>query len=323
MISPAADSRDDPDFKRAISRARWSVIQTGLITTGLALFGVYVLANRINDVKVMDLYVLRWIPAGAWIVGTVAGSGYAIASWWNGMRVRGSLLLAVLALQALAYFAAQYVQFESFDPPFVYRDTNEPISFSAYFHYTTLNLTPRNSDEDDSDDAHHLGTWGYAMRGVELSLFSLGAISAAVVLFGQAACPLCHGNTRRRRIATLPDDAAPATMKVLREHAAAGNVRAFAAIVSELQSRPESPLPGGIDVCLYRCTVCGNGLLCAQHDADRRPPTDATPLSRPLMEPFFAADGRPDSGRPAKGTVPPGARRGESAGATSRPSAPP
>src|SRR3954454_6120519 len=103
---------DSPlDVRHFLTRARWSIIQTGLITTGLALFGVYVLANRINDVQVMNLYIFTWIAAGAWIVGTVAGSGYAVASWWNGMRVRGWLLLMVIAIQLLAYFCAHYVQF--------------------------------------------------------------------------------------------------------------------------------------------------------------------------------------------------------------------
>src|SRR2546430_5578271 len=40
--------------------------------------------------------------------------------------------LAVIALQLLAYAAAHYVQFESFD--FVYRDTNEPVSFFSYYN---------------------------------------------------------------------------------------------------------------------------------------------------------------------------------------------
>src|SRR3989442_15651040 len=97
----------------ALTRARWFVIQTGLITTGLALFGVYVLANRINDMHVMTLYYFRWVPVGAIVIGVIASSGYALGAWWSGVRVRGGLLLTILLLQLIAYFAAQYTEFSS------------------------------------------------------------------------------------------------------------------------------------------------------------------------------------------------------------------
>ena len=85
MSTPAPQP---PPAHNALTRARWFVIQTGLITTGLALFGVYVLANRINDMHVMTLYVMRWLPAGPLVIGVIAASGYALGAWWAGVRVR-------------------------------------------------------------------------------------------------------------------------------------------------------------------------------------------------------------------------------------------
>src|SRR5215216_266586 len=89
---------DDPARKAhaAFVRARWFVLQTGLITTGLALFGVYMLANRINDMHVMTLYVLHYLPAGPLLIGVIAASGYALGAWWSGVRVRGGLLATIL-----------------------------------------------------------------------------------------------------------------------------------------------------------------------------------------------------------------------------------
>src|SRR5687768_3394038 len=113
--------------RTALTRARWAVIQTGLITTGLALFGVYVLANRINEEHVMSLYVLRYFPLGPWLVGTIAGIGYGVAAWWMGVPVRRWLLLAILALQFGAYFLAHYVDLQSLG--LIYRDTREPVGF--------------------------------------------------------------------------------------------------------------------------------------------------------------------------------------------------
>ena len=101
------DYASSPEFRAAVSRAQWAVIQTGLITSGLALFGVYVLATRINDLHLMNMYIWGWIPFGPLLVGLIAGSGYILASWWFGVRVGPGMVLTIMLLQigALAFVA--------------------------------------------------------------------------------------------------------------------------------------------------------------------------------------------------------------------------
>src|SRR5262245_61047230 len=105
-------STGEKHVRRALSRARWSVIQTGLITTALTLFGVYVLANRsVEEIYAMDWYARWYLPLGALLVGLFAASGYFIGAHWTGLRVRGWLLIGVVALQLTAYWMAHYAQF--------------------------------------------------------------------------------------------------------------------------------------------------------------------------------------------------------------------
>jgi hypothetical protein len=42
------------DLSHAVRRARWALVQTGLIASGPALFDDYVLSNRINNVELMQ-----------------------------------------------------------------------------------------------------------------------------------------------------------------------------------------------------------------------------------------------------------------------------
>src|SRR3954468_22778085 len=96
----------DDQTRHALSRARWVVIQTGLITTGLVAFGLYVLGSRIEHIHFLYFYVFTWIPLGAITVGALAASGYAMGSWWTGVPIRGSLLATILMLQIGAYVLA-------------------------------------------------------------------------------------------------------------------------------------------------------------------------------------------------------------------------
>src|SRR5438270_4523354 len=89
------------------------VLVAGIVTTVLALLGVWWLDNNTKDVHIMGWYGDYVIPAGAMIVGFAAGSGYGIASYLTGFRIRRGLLLAVLALQLAGYAGAQYLEFRS------------------------------------------------------------------------------------------------------------------------------------------------------------------------------------------------------------------
>ena len=246
-----------PSVHSALIRARWFVIQTGLITTGLALFGVYVLANRINDMHVMTLYVFRWLPAGPIVISVIAASGYALGAWWSGVRVRGGLLLTVILLQLAAYFTAQYTEFSSLS--LRYPDTGEPVGFAAYFHHITMLLM---AYLHENVPVQRSG-WGYLLRGVEAMFFALAGLGSALVLVGQPTCPGCRGMLQRRRLATLSSSAADDALTRLRDLARAGNAMQFQSAVrlyDEGEGAPPADDPP-VDVFLQRCKACGNGYL--------------------------------------------------------------
>jgi hypothetical protein len=244
-----------PKARQSLARSRWAVIQTGLITTGLALFGVYVLANRINEEHVMTLYVLRWIPAGPWIVGTIAGSGYAIASWWLGAPVRGMLYAAVLALQACAYLVGHYTDLQSME--LVYRDTREPVAFRDYFHYATINLG-HNVTAEPIDDAKATRI-GYSLRTLELIVFCMGAAGSGVMLIGASRCHWCHGSVKQVKLGTLTASRLPAALPSIEHFTNTAQAEPFMQLIRQPH---ESGVAAEVfEVNLCRCRACGNATI--------------------------------------------------------------
>ena len=80
MSVPGA-AASNPDAGR---RGGLMVVIAGVVTTTLALLGVWWLDNNTTDFNIMGWYGNYVIPAGALIVGAVAGSGYGIASYLTG-----------------------------------------------------------------------------------------------------------------------------------------------------------------------------------------------------------------------------------------------
>jgi hypothetical protein len=154
------------------------VIPAGLATSALALGVVWALAQLKPPVNVMGWYANYVIPAGALLVGIVAGSGYGIASWVTGVRMERHLLIVVAVLQLSAYAIAKYLDF--YGQHLVYQATGQPIGFLEYFHLTTINMAwiPQNSDTPGSP----LGMWGYGLRLLEILGFCLGGLTVPAVL---------------------------------------------------------------------------------------------------------------------------------------------
>ncbi|MEO6435875.1 MAG: hypothetical protein ABIP55_08950 [Tepidisphaeraceae bacterium] len=280
-----------PEVRAAVSRARWAVLQTGLITSGLALFGVYVLANRISDAHVTSLYVMRWIPAGVLLVGIIAGSGYLLAAWWFGVFVGARMLAVILLFQLCTYFAAQYAEFQTLS--LINRFTREPVEFVEYFRYTTVNWTPQPRDELVPEKP--LGDWGYALRGGEAVIFCMGGAGAVLALTGRPRCGICRGHLHRRRIGAILAIDAGRCIGKLQELAHAGNLASFKAVLNHATAAFAGDAKNGattlaVELTLVRCAVCGCGHLDAI--APRLGPETLGPAPMPRIEldPRFAAE---------------------------------
>ena len=247
---PALDYQSSPDFRADVSRAQWAVIQTGLITSGLALFGVYVLATRINDLHLMSMYLWDWVPFGPLLVGLIAGSGYILASWWFGVRVGPAMVLAIILLQAGMFVACHYADFETRD--LVYRETGQPVGFGAYFDRMTRRLGERELDPNEPP------AWrGYAIRFAEGMSFTAGGLLSALTLVGRPKCGACGGLVRSKSLGRIGGPRVGDVIKRLEERARVGDARAFQAEVASHANLEQNAR----ELTLTRCEVCSIGMI--------------------------------------------------------------
>jgi hypothetical protein len=254
------------------------VILAGLLTTGVALAGVYAL-DRFSDTNVMGWYANGFLPIGALLVGFVASVGYGIASWRTGLKIRWSLLLAILALQLIAYFVAQYIVFVM-QGPLVEIRTGRVIGFWKYYDLITVNMTWQDSMHPDRP-ADPLGSTGYWLRFGEIVGFLCGTLIGPALLFKVPYCELCQRYMKRQRLITLPAspgafasvavlqtpeealDSGAAQSKALAALAAAGDVAGFVGQVTPLFADERQASKGlrRITLRLDHCKQCHNGVV--------------------------------------------------------------
>jgi hypothetical protein len=270
------DYASSPQFRAAVNRAQWAVIQTGLITSGLALFGVYVLATRINDLHLMGMYLLGWIPFGPLLVGLIAGSGYILASWWFGVRVGPAMVLSITLIQFGMFIACHYADFETRD--LVYRETGQPVSFVVFFDRTTRRLGQEDLDPEDKAPLR-----GYGIRLAEAISFAAGGLLSALTLVGRPKCGLCGGLVRSRSLGKIGGPRINEVLKRLEERARLNDARGFIAEMESARLVDQS----AVELTITRCEVCSVGTLqqgegTAAAVAATRTASGAPPSSRDL-----------------------------------------
>ncbi len=87
------------------------LLLSGMATAALTLLLVY-WANVYGHFNIMGWHLDYIIPAGAMLVGIMAGSGYGLFCWISGIKIPRGLLWAIILLQCVAYVAAEYIAFE-------------------------------------------------------------------------------------------------------------------------------------------------------------------------------------------------------------------
>jgi hypothetical protein len=177
------------------------VLAAGVLTSALALLGVWWLDANTKDWHIMGWYGDYVIPAGAIIVGLAAGSGYGVASYLTGLRIRRGVLWSVLALQLGAYAAAQVIEFRALmaDDPLVEAD-GTPLTFVRYYHLTAINF----AWDDHGRRGDPLGLWGYLFVGLGVLGFAAGGVLAPAVLLKMPYCDRCRLYMKGRNLALVP-----------------------------------------------------------------------------------------------------------------------
>jgi hypothetical protein len=187
-MTTASESRQSPLL----------VLLAGLLTTALTLAGVWWLGRNSSDFNIMGWYANYVIPAGALLVGAAAGSGYGLASWWTGLKIRRSLLAVVLGLQLVAYAAAEYIDYRDLVQA---ADVGEGApGFLAYFHLKTMSFAWQHHGRPGNP----IGMWGYLFVGLAVVGFGAGGVVAPALLARVAYCERCQMYMRSRQLTTLP-----------------------------------------------------------------------------------------------------------------------
>lgn len=281
------------------------VLQSGLLTTALALGGVYLLSSgRLfgEEFNIMGFYVNYLLPLGALAVGFVAGCGYGGAAAFTGFKLSRNMLIVIALIQVAAYFAAQFIEFRQYE--LVFEDNGEAVGFWEYFHYLTISWSWEGKNGELGEP---LGMWGYAFRSLEIAGFAVGGLILPGIQMSRPYCDTCRIYMKKRQLgrirASVPvrkiskDDAAGlaayeaeqqktmdeagAELDRLKELAAAGNAEEFNAHLTKLDRLDSNnvSLPVRIRVELQHCPGCQNGKLLAMLEIGQGDKTQVQPLS--------------------------------------------
>ena len=283
----------------AKTSSRWTyVIAAGVLTTALTLAGTAWLAHQSNGkINLLGIYIDGIIPIGALILGASAASGYAVAAWLLGCRIRRPLLLGICGLTLLAYGLMHYLEFMALGP-LIHRATGLPVTFLEHFDYTTRSIhfvstfspTSNSFDPQRKEAAQGLGLLGYGVRALEAGAFSTGAIlTPFLALRKKKYCDLCEQYYVTLRLGLLPASVppkktmgflTPSSVKLDGEHAVAGRqaqqlieqmaaylqngqVEEFGRSLAGLQadSSATKKLPRRAELLLSWCTSCGQAIF--------------------------------------------------------------
>ncbi|HLK91418.1 MAG TPA: hypothetical protein VKZ18_16085 [Polyangia bacterium] len=293
QVSPSVSLSGSGDSVReGLGAGKLLVLGAGIATTALALFGVWWLDNNTTDFNVMGWYADYVLPAGALLVGMVAGSGYGVASYLTGLRIRRGLLLAVLALQLSGYAPAQYLEFRSLtrEGPLVDAD-GQALGFARYYQARATSF----AWEDHGKRGEPLGNLGYLFVGLGVVGFALGGMLAPALLMKMPYCERCSLYMKTRALALVPasarrrrvskKDAAGQAAYAEEQKRAAANATALLEQVSGLAARGDAlgvktalaaypprgaearrvgGFPARLSIRLARCRQCSSGHLQPQ-----------------------------------------------------------
>jgi hypothetical protein len=285
------------------------VVLSGLLTTAVVLFFISWLGRQIKDFEIMGWYWLFVIPVGAILVGIGAGSGYGFMSWRTGRKITGNLLGMIVALLALAFAAAQWVEFKSLNLE------HYGVDFFKYFDTTTRGMTFKLMRSHTSTGS--LGILGYLFRLLELAGFSLGGLFIPIMLRAKPYCESCQTYMQRgsrwwltaaapmRKISKKDpvamtawqremEDAHKKGIDLLNNLVAALRERdttSFRSILEQngVEVKAANKLLESINLTLHSCVHCRTGVLEMELRAGMADKTKITPLGREWVSSGFIA----------------------------------
>jgi hypothetical protein len=281
------------------------VVAAGLLTTALA-FAVVWLAGRSGE-NLLGEYGMALgfipVPGGAFALGLLASLGYGAGSYFTQRKVTGRLLIAVMALLAGGYFAAQWIE---------YRQVTAglgagAIGFWSWFDRVTRSFAWKEQFGDGLGQP--LGDLGYALRALEIAGFVGGGLIVPAALRKRPYCDrcLCYRQTKLAAIVPAADDEPDAhrRMQAILRAARTGSFDEIAqAIVTHGPLSGRHAAEGSqrwLSASLLYCPSCADGTLIAKShqrsDEQRRQisvvPTEIVPLGAGLVRELLAGGRQP------------------------------
>lgn len=289
-MEPNLEARGNEELVRRSQMPYLVVLASGILTSVLALAGVYWLNKNATDFHIMGWYANFVIPAGAIIVGAVAGCGYGLASWFTGVRIGRGLLWTVVLLQTLAYVAAEYVEYRDIRDEFKRAGAfGAPVqNFPSFLEFYDLKARSFAWKKDNGGAGNALGGWGYVFVLLGAAGFILGGLIAPAILFASPYCDTCQRYMKRKVIGALPasvpvkkigkkdtgaqeehakeqqEAAARADEAVerIRAAVAANDLTAFTLELNSAGSAKQiNKLPSRVEVALISCRSCEGGRI--------------------------------------------------------------
>ena len=252
------------------------------------------------------------IPVGAILAGLAAGSGYAVATRPQGVKMTAEMCIAIVILQLACYATARYLDYRAVDP--VYED-GTPVGSLAYFDFVTRSFHWESEYGDKPGEA--LGAWGYGVRLLEITGFTFGGLIGALIVRKMAYCERCQRYMKTRRLPDSQPRCRPGRSKkndadALQAHrgeqqAADQKVRQTAQTLAELATRGDhagfqrllgeaaasargaKKLPARIKLEVVSCRQCGNGQLKASRSERGKNRIVGSELGRWDIPPEFVA----------------------------------
>lgn len=282
MSEPAPSALEGP-------RAPLTIYAGGLATSAIALCLVWFASE--HGENIMGLYGYYVLPVGAFMVGLVAASGYGIASYASGTKVKGRLLWRVLALLVASYWAAQYLEFHLRFPQGARLADGTSVSFWEYYDILTRSFFWKAKHSGDTNGSA-MGTLGYLLRLGEIVGYCSGGILIPISLLSVPHCERCQVYKKSKRLALFPagvkvrkakkpeeKESYEAEIRAARAQGIDLCVSIFAAARSDatalnaaLASAPSlgnyaaQKLTGRVSIWILRCPRCHEGVLTAHYE---------------------------------------------------------
>ena len=221
----------------------------GLVTSA-AIVALNFLLRRSVEVDLLDLSVAVVLPAGAFIGGIAAASGYYLGARATHTLPSKRMLFEMLAITLSTWFLAEWLSYAllRFPNGVAVRDV---VSFWEYFQVKTEHMQLSFESHGGSELARtrDLGLWGYGREAIQIGGYLCGGLVMWLGLRRLEACVPCGRYARTRKLLHR------ATSAVLEEL-----LRRAEIVLPDLSERVRAAVGGrrlvGLNLSIAECPSC-------------------------------------------------------------------